>query len=201
MGSPITVSNLVVELSVGGGQVVGLLPSSDGFVHLLLKLQQTSFTVLSGVYSLNGGADTFSLQGVVLQGQDAQVIYRYNPTGNTYDMNLVIGTLTAGLSSSIPGLTISNPGEFFCMDCGFDLPQGTFPPTIPEPTTGLLVMAGVLGLAISGRARARAAGYPPQTTTPRPKPGRVSPSSRYASHTIMSRIVASPNTPAVTSGR
>ena len=29
---------------------------------------------------------------------------------------------------------------------------------VPEPSTGLLVMAGVLGLAISGRARAVAAG-------------------------------------------
>jgi hypothetical protein len=157
MGSPITVSNLVVELSVGGGQVVGLLPSSDGFVHLLLKLQQTSFTVLSGVYALNGGAETFSLQGSSLGGQDAQVIYRYNPTLNTYDMNLSIGSLTGPMSlngSGIPTLTISNPGEFFCMDCGFDLPQGTFPPTLPEPATALLVMAGVLGLAVARRRRA-----------------------------------------------
>jgi uncharacterized membrane protein len=158
-----------IAVSSNGSTIVGRSGISTATVGVQEAFRWTSAGGMVGLGVLPGwrfsSATAVSADGSVILGylsgngpQDEGFIW--DPIGGMRDLTKVMNGL--GLAPGWTSLRAMGIADDDQTIVGFGLdPSGQsegWIAVIPEPGTGLLVMAGVLGLAISGRGRAIAAG-------------------------------------------
>lgn len=158
LGGNVSVQDLEVMLMIGGGSVLGYRPTTDGSWHFPIAWEQSSLVILGGTLTTPLGSlvsANLTRRALLPTGPGPEVIVRRDQEGNTFDVFLAVGPLGVELGRPEFGLgltlELSSVGAFFCMDCGFDLPSGPFPPTIPEPAPGVGIAVGLALLALHRR--------------------------------------------------
>jgi hypothetical protein len=140
---------------VGGAETVGVgkcgsgcsfAPASPGFTDV--QIESTSTT--AGVV---GSFDSFTLNGSLVSKTRTMgtIIFSTNALNVVDDgVDIQITLLNNALDAIIP-----TAGGTITANLGGGVVNSGRPPTVPEPTTALLMVAGVLGLGLAGRRVAR----------------------------------------------